>query len=32
MTNQTINARNLVTEYLRNIELPSDFDLPFPWH
>lgn len=29
MTNQTINARNLVTEYLRNIELPSDFDLPF---
>ena len=29
MTNQTINTRNLVTEYLRNIELPSDFDLPF---
>lgn len=29
MTNQTINARNLVTEYLRNIELPADFDLPF---
>ena len=29
MTNQTINTKNLVTEYLRNIELPSDFDLPF---
>ena len=29
MTNQTIDTRNLVTEYLRNIELPSDFDLPF---
>ena len=29
MTNQTINTRNLVTEYLRNIELPDDFDLPF---
>lgn len=29
MTNQTIDTKNLVTEYLRNIELPSDFDLPF---
>ena len=29
MTNQTINTKNLVTEYLGNIELPSDFDLPF---
>lgn len=29
MTNQTINIKNLVTEYSRNIELPSDFDLPF---
>lgn len=29
MTNQTINTKNLVTEYLRNIDLPADFDLPF---
>ena len=29
MTNQTIDTKNLVTECFRNIELPSDFDLPF---
>ena len=29
MTNQTINTRDLVTDYLGNIELPADFELPF---
>ena len=29
MTNQTINTRDLVVDYLGNIELPVDFELPF---
>lgn len=29
MTNQIINARDLVIDYLGNIELPVDFELPF---
>lgn len=29
MTNQTINARDLAIDYLGNIELPADFELPF---
>ena len=29
MTNQTINARDLAIDYLGNIELPVDFELPF---
>jgi hypothetical protein len=29
MANQTINARDLAIDYLGNIELPVDFELPF---